>query len=132
MANYMKDVAKLLGVELYEEFMLTTDKETLYRIAENNLELYVNGKWVCLPSVFESLLNGKYLIIKKPWKPKKGEMYYVPYMNNNYGFIVDNWGNTVRERNQYKHGLICKTKEEAMGKTKFLLDVLKIYSETKR
>lgn len=86
--NYMADVAKMLGVELEEEFMIP-DKDVILKItAKDGLIYKVNGKkeWRYNPSDLQDLLMGKYEIVKLPWKPKKWDWYYYP--NTFYSKVV--------------------------------------------
>ena len=72
--NYMADVAKMLGVELGEEFDVEYCNWNPYRFTEDGL---LDCKSNPNSGVLEVLLIGKAKIIKKPWKPKSGERYYL-------------------------------------------------------
>ena len=69
--NYMKDVAKLLGVELGEEFKIDNDglpwKSFKYKLDEEGLIFWEEGcqKWLGSEGL-SSLLTGKAKIIKLP------------------------------------------------------------------
>ena len=76
--NYMADVAKMLGVELEEEFKLD-GIETKYKFTENGLYFYApDGWWQCSNVMLPRILRGNVEIVKLPWKPKKGDAYYYP------------------------------------------------------
>lgn len=76
--NYMQDVAKMLGVELEEEFMVTED-DSIYKLTKDGLEYKSDdGNRYYANNVFLNLLDGTTEIIKLPWQPKKGEKYYTP------------------------------------------------------
>lgn len=82
--NLIPQIAKMLGVELGEEFALkdnhdnSTSNET-YEFSENAL-LYKYGDddSYCLASSITlcSLLSGDMEVVKLPWKPKKGDTFY--------------------------------------------------------
>ena len=84
--NYMQDVAKMLGVELGEEFMIEdadgylidpdfysiTKVGCFYRASDNSKNNGVgNGKLL-------GILQGQFKIRKLPWQPRKGDKYYRP------------------------------------------------------
>ena len=80
MANLMPEIARMLGVELGEEFKIKGNKGLVYKFVDD--ELIVNStddrgsSGITAHMTLVSLLKGKREIIKLPWKPKKGETYY--------------------------------------------------------
>ena len=110
MANHMAEVAKMLGVEIGEEF--ECNNGYTYRLTPFGIicpeycadEGEYNG-------VLQNLLNGGLEIKHKPWKPKKDNIYY--YVGQE-GFVISNrWWNTYTEILLYKLGNCYHTKEEA-------------------
>ena len=114
MANYMAEVAKMLGVELDEKFkikhMSGGISDCYYYFtnfglcSENNF--YSDG-----PELLTNLLIGNYTILKKPWKPRGNEKYW--YVTPE-GYCCDaiclgDWVNLTL----YKIGNCYRTKEEA-------------------
>ena len=77
--NLIPEIAKMLGVELGEEFKIKGYDRLTYKLTDNGLELAtVDGqktKWFD-HGALNSLLKGKMEIVKLPWKPKKGDIYY--------------------------------------------------------
>lgn len=80
--NLIPEIAKMLGVELDEEFKIKGDKDfeqkTFYftvRGLKAKLDKYPNKELPAMAAL-DSLLFGDTEIIKLPWKPKKGEGYY--------------------------------------------------------
>ena len=64
--NYMKQVAKMLGVELEQEFIVKNNNET-YKLSEDGLlhrSTYFE-EWDREPLTLEWLITGKLKIIKK-------------------------------------------------------------------
>lgn len=109
--NYMQDVANILGVELGEEFKLD-GRETKYKFTENGLYFYASdGWWQCSNVLLPKILKGELEIIKLPWQPKEGDVYYYPgdKFNAVYHSI---WGNSVFGFAYKEAGLIFKTYEE--------------------
>ena len=87
--NYMKQVAKMLGVELGEKFDIDVgDGFTLDGCCLNGYGLYDDG--LRNDSVLNGLLTGECTIKKKRWKPKDGEEYFYVDEDGNIGsFIFD-------------------------------------------
>lgn len=119
MANHMAKVAKMLGVELGEEFEIMFPKnlschatavlnESGIFIREHNL---ANQDFWKL-SALTNLLNGNYTIKCKPWKPKDDDMYY--YVGFNGYIYKDIFCSGInRTINLYKLGNCYRTREEA-------------------
>lgn len=63
--NYTADVAKILGVELGEEFKLSDYPET-FILTERGLEFLYHGKWSLISGSLNDLLSGRRNIIKIP------------------------------------------------------------------
>lgn len=133
--NYMAEVAKLLGVELGESFKITSDTESdyhnYYRFTENNcIEFSDDGvewKMTTAAALLKYILMGDIRIVKLPWKPRKGEKYYVPSIvirpeDRNYYYC---WSNDDINIEHYRMGIVCKTPGEAAALTKKMLDTVK-------
>lgn len=109
--NYMADVAKLLGIELEEEFMVTED-DSIYKLTKDGLEYKSDdGNWYYANDVFLNLLDGTIEIVKLPWQPKKGDAYYYPGEGFN-NICRALWENSVFDFAYKEAGLIFKTYEE--------------------
>lgn len=79
--NLIPEIAKMLGVEIGEEFKIKGDDEFMvYRFDSDGLKLtHDSGTEIATiyaNVAFVGLVNGKDEIIKLPWKPKKGDAYY--------------------------------------------------------
>lgn len=109
--TYMEDVAKMLGLELYEEFKIENEnKEYLYGFTENGLLVKIREDWV--PSCkLEDLIVGRCKIIKLPWIPKVGKLYYRPSKNFD-DVIFDFWSNSSLDFAFKEAGMVFKTKNE--------------------
>lgn len=86
--NLIPEIAKMLGVELGEEFKIKGYDGLTYKITDNGLELTtVDGqktKWFD-HGALNSLLKGKMEIVKLPWKPTMYEEYWT------FGKIGKKW-----------------------------------------
>lgn len=71
--NHMSDIAKMLGIELYESFRFKSNEIDLskyeYRFTEKTLEYYCEEFNVWLATTFNkticNLLNGEYEVVKQ-------------------------------------------------------------------
>lgn len=110
--NYIPEVAKMLGVELGEEFECSNGYK--YVLREDGI---IESKYIdkvstnTFSSTLVVLLNGELTIKRKPWKPKKDDLYY--YVDQE-GFVISNrWDNSYTEVLLYKLGNCYRTSEEA-------------------
>lgn len=112
--NYMQDVANILGVELGEEFKLD-GRKTKYKFTENGLYFYApDGWWQCSNVMLPKILKGELEIVKLPWKPKVGDVYYRPrdYHTAFSEAVTDFWRDTVNDFALKEAGMIFRTEEE--------------------
>lgn len=83
--NYYKQFAEMLGLELEQEFSITSadgeqTSSLLYKITKDGIfcrgEKETDGFWGLEPSTtVEHLIRGVFKAVPKPWKPKKGDIY---------------------------------------------------------
>lgn len=74
--NYMNKVAEMLGVAIGERFDLKNAHNYIINdccLDNNGLR---NNRSILIESDFADILTGNAEIIKKPFRPKKGETYY--------------------------------------------------------
>lgn len=88
--NYMPEVAKMLGVEIGEEFdILVNEAEMLvhgpYKIIDNAIVDYVGCK---TKNLLYGLLTGEYTLQKRPWRPTEGEPHWFVLPNGSVGLGV--------------------------------------------
>ena len=63
--NYMEEVAKMLGVEIGEEFKIEGLLcDTRYKLTRENLEYFYDGRWYTISGTLNYLLNGEYKLVK--------------------------------------------------------------------
>ena len=140
MTNHMAEVAQMLGVELEEVFKVTDDDSgkyhNYYKFTEKKgIEVSDdNVKWEADTAevlVLKWLLIGVARIIKLPWKPRKGEKYYTPYISTQQEgmYVTYYWNNDDIDIEHYRMGIVCKTPEEAIAMTNRMLAVAKDNNE---
>ena len=113
--NCMAAVAKMLGVELGEEFIIENKdrKETVvlamdgfHVIQPNNVLSPDHGK------LLSKVLQGLYEVNQKPWEPNNCDDYYV--LNANIGRIeCYSWGATTFDLALKALDMVSRTREEA-------------------
>ena len=116
MANNMKEIANLLGVELEEEFEIEHHNCT-YVLRETGL--YEKGlmSYPCVKTL-NDLLTGILVIKRPPWKPQYEDIYWVTDGVGSYG---RQWQSSIADWNAYKIGNCYQTQEEAQeNKSKWL------------
>jgi hypothetical protein len=112
--NYMKEIAKMLGVELGEEFEVNGYINTIFRISERGLESYRSDWWTSDVSacvILQSLLTGHDTIKRKPWCPSEGGLYWHIDVFGNP--VLTRWAGHSCDFVLYKVGNCYKTEADA-------------------
>ena len=118
--NYMQDVAKMLGVELNEEFEVVIPDEKEHQPVRYQFNCNQFGCWETQGglsgfhvhwNLLLMILCGQAYIKKLPWQPKEGDKYYSP---SSYFKYVDValWGGYSTDFALKEAGMAFKTKEE--------------------
>lgn len=108
--NYMADVARMLGVELGEEFKID-GSNLIYKFFENGLYFRSIEGWLPAKHQFLDLIKGECNIVKLPWQPKDNETYYRPWRYFT-GATSIYWNNAVEDFALKEAGMIFRTAEE--------------------
>jgi len=120
MANYMAEVAKMLGVEFDEEFEIEFPSPSSVKatavFSENGFRIINTDAYILTPywaeSVFHNLLKGSLTIKRKPWKPKDNELFFVVSFDGKVMFKY--WDEeSTPYRTYYKIGNCYRYKDEA-------------------
>lgn len=113
--NYMQDVARMLGVELGEEFKWKeVDGDEIYygKLTEKGfMGSKEDGTFWSYNWQWEDLLTGAFEIEKLSWQPKEGDRYYFPATDFRYS-CPEAWDNHPIDFALKEAGMIFKTKEE--------------------
>ena len=138
--NYYKKIAEMLGVELGEEFRLeefrlkeNKTKNILiprYKITQEEGLMYsVNRNEFDRSTMLMSIINGRYSIVKLPWKPKYGEKYW-SYSTKINGTCCNTFWELIEDYAMWESGNCFRTEEEAKTKGKEIMEKLvKEYEE---
>ena len=132
MTNHMAEVAQMLGVELEEVFKVTDDDSgkyhNYYKFTEKKgIEVSEdNVKWEADTAgtlVLKWLLIGVARVIKLPWRPSRGDVYYMPSVTSIGKYIKLFWTGSRNDEGSYQQGLVLRTKKEAVELAEEMLDV---------
>lgn len=117
--NLIPEIARMLGVEIGEEFKIKGREGAIYKfivdgllVSDDDAEKVYTATHVPLVG----LVRGDIEIVKLPWKPKKGERYWgFLYSQRNDAWVLTlyTWDNNPEDCAFYKAGWVFHTKEEA-------------------
>ncbi len=118
--NLIPEIAKMLGVELGEEFKIKGEDKLTYRFDSDGLKLTYDGgiELYRIPTnaAFAALVEGQDEIVKLPWKPKKDETFYtfgIHATENKWVVVSVKWWDNVKNLALYKIGWIYRSQAEA-------------------
>lgn len=128
MANLIPEIAKMLGVELNEEFKIKGRDGVTYKLAGNRLMGKYDGEsteWKRTYGLLSELLAGDTELVKLPWKPKEGtEVYTFSFTTHEYNsrfcphkgvwYVTKwNWAGFPWQIAALDKGWVFRTKQEA-------------------
>lgn len=108
--NLIPEIAKMLGVELGEEFKVKGDDRTYWF----DLDGLHSGEYAADDEDLHDLFCGVTEIIKLPWKPKEGEKYW-SFLPGAWMVTWYTWDDSPIDFAFYKVGWVFRTKEEAQA-----------------
>lgn len=115
--NLIPEIAKMLGVELNEEFKVDKYDKMTFKFAENMLVAradFKGAKWGITYVVLSELLGGDAEIVKMPWKPKKGDVYFTfELLGGKWVVRSFWWGGFPNEYALLDKGWVYRTRDEA-------------------
>lgn len=117
--NYMAEVAKMLGVELYERFQIINLENNIpisdynYYFTDKDIEIDDAGHGCSGEYILINLVYGDFAIKRKPWKPKDGDKFWYVDADEVICSYVDFNHNDADHVNYYKLGNCYRTREEA-------------------
>ena len=113
--NLIPQIAKMLGVELGEEFKIEGDNRTYWF----DLDGLHSGEYVAEDeddAMLHDLLCGEVEIVKLPWKPKQDETFYtfgIHATENKWVVVSVKWWDNVKNLALYKIGWVYRSQAEA-------------------
>lgn len=116
--NLIPMIREALGLKENEEFNLKNERNVVlpdkFRFTDRTFQIEENERWIEAESLMlKLLLKGECEVVKLPFKPKEGELYY--YVNLNIGEVMGNY--YYSDMNHHvlivNSGNCYRTKEEA-------------------
>lgn len=115
--NLMCEICKMLGVELGEEFKVVykTRFEIICNFTMAGLFVHKGDSGKYEKELLADIICGKAKIVKLPWKPKKGELYYSFGFRScpKWGVSQQNWENHPCDYALLNKGWVYRTRAEA-------------------
>lgn len=119
--NLIPEVAKLLGVEIGEKFMIRQNKyifeDSTFMFDKDNglLKILDDGNFEEENAALYHVLSGKVEITKLPWEPKAREVYWTMMFASNEKPSAHRltWSGDSIDFTKKALGMIYRTKEEA-------------------
>lgn len=118
--NLIPEIAKMLGVEIGEEFKVEGVADKTYKFIIDDLivcgEENTNHGYVTANMMFVSLAKGDAKLIKRPWKPKEEELYYTftsTYKYTKWEIGLNCWHTEPQNLAFLKAGWVFRTRQEA-------------------
>lgn len=119
--NLIPEIARMLGVEIGEEFKIKGYEEWFYKFDNDRELMFKHNDDVKMPVApvsvyvaFLALLRGKCEIIKLPWKPKQGDAYYTfDIFRGKWVVRLWLWTGAPCDYALLDKGWVFRTKEEA-------------------
>ena len=110
--NHMAEIAKMLGVELDEEFECSNGHKYILREDGIFESKYIDGfSTNKFAPALVALLNGEIVIKHKPWKPSEGDRYW--HISSTGSAAYYRWIDHPIDILFYKIGNCYRTQEEA-------------------
>ena len=111
--NLIPEICKMLGVDLIEEIKVEGDNRTYWF----DLDGLHSGEYVAEDeddAMLHDLLCGEVEIVKLPWKPKKGDVYFTfTLMGDKWGTHSYWWGGFPDEYALLDKGWVYRSQAEA-------------------
>lgn len=114
--NLIPQIAQMLGVEIGEDFKIKGYTEQTYRFDDDGLKVIYSYlmKKTFANVMLGSLLAGQVEIVKLPWKPKKGDVYFTfVLMGDKWGVGSLRWDGFPNEYALLDKGWAYRTRAEA-------------------
>lgn len=117
--NFIPQIAEILGLQLGEEFKVKGYGEVTYMLTNEGLMATDDDQekeWTPANVLFVALLTGTEEIVKLPWKPRKGDVYYTfvrTGIDCTCTLISYQWDGCVIDIALLKAGWVFRTRQEA-------------------
>lgn len=129
--NHMAEVAKILGVELGEEFEIKGISNAKYLIDSDGIAIVSQKIEHYRPHLLQGILTGKREIVRRPWRPKVGDEYWRLhiYADGDHDAANYNYCGDSADINFVLMGNCFPTREAAEAAAP---EIVKFYKDVKR
>jgi len=110
----MQDLADLLGVEIGEEFFIDNGDNEMTCIidpVDGLCRKFGDQNFQRVNSILPEIIMGEYKIIKKPWKPTRGDSYFQVNIDGSTSLYT--WEGSAMDLADYAVGNCFRTRAEA-------------------
>lgn len=116
--NLIPEIARMLGVEIGQEFKVEGEDALTYRFTDDGLKVTYDGgveiSNISTNSAFVNLVDGQDEVVKLSWKPKKGETYYTfELLGGKWTVRPSWWGGFPNEYALLDKGWVYRSQAEA-------------------
>ncbi len=117
--NLIPKIAKMLGVELFEEFKIKGREGAIYKFIVDGLLVSDDDAekvYIATNVPLVGLVRGDLEIVKLPWKPKQDETFYtfgIHATENKWVVVSVKWWDNVKNLALYKIGWVYRSQAEA-------------------
>ena len=115
--NLIPEIARMLGVELGEEFQIKNFDGLTYKFNLDGLSATPDNRtYVSAANALVALVIGKLEITKLPWKPKKGDTFYTfASIPNKWVVRIAWWDQTPNHYALLDKGWVYRSEKEAQA-----------------
>lgn len=116
--NYVEKLAEMLGIEVGVPFNINEHNNRYRFDADGTFSWECDGE--CFFWSKDLVLTGHFLqrMLTVKWKPIRGEQYYMIDPKEIDGYLEARWKGYDFEKRLYDRGLVFRTEEEVIAKTK--------------
>ena len=108
--NYISKVAEILGLDLFEVFKIN-GYDAYYRFTPEMLQFSSDKVEWRQSSQLSNLIYGDRRVIKLPYKPEFGQIFYTPSSHLSRACVC-RWEENIVDIALYKAGLVFRTERE--------------------
>lgn len=127
----MSEVAKMLGVELGEEFEIKGISNAKYLIDSDGIAIVSQKIEHYRPHLLQDILTGQREIVRRPWRPKMGADYWFVSIFPAEEYFVDDtfYNGCAADINRILMGNCFPTREAAEAAAP---EIVKFYEDVRR
>ena len=107
-------IAKMFGLELNEVFHIQGFDWEFKFDPQGLVFKEPQGKWILEDIILRKLLNGVYEVVKPPYRPQTGDLYW-SYIYSEWVVVSSDWIGDSIDYARLEAGMVFRTQEEALA-----------------